>query len=191
MFHCPAGPETKLALLQRYHAQPLYLLVEANRAHLSTWLPWVDQCDSIGHTLTYIERGLEQFAAGDGFQTGIWHRGVLVGVVATHVINWTHRNVSLGYWISEDAQGQGIVTFACQAVIDHLFDTLRLHRVEIRCATENHRSRAIPVRLGFEEEGTLRGIEKVGPRYLDLIVYGMLRATWRNLSKDRAIDVSP
>jgi RimJ/RimL family protein N-acetyltransferase len=47
-------------------------------------------------------------------------------------------------------------------------------RVEIRAAPENARSRAIPERLGFTQEGTLRQVERVGDRYLDNVVYAML-----------------
>jgi hypothetical protein len=44
-------------------------------------------------------------------------------------------------------------------------------RVEIRAAPENARSRAIPERLGFIQEGTLRQVECVRDRYLDNVVY--------------------
>ena len=54
-----------------------------------------------------------------------------------------------------------------------------LNRVEIRAAPENRRSRAIPERLGFTEEGTLRQAERVGERYLDSAVYAMLAEDWK------------
>jgi hypothetical protein len=43
-------------------------------------------------------------------------------------------------------------------------------RVEIRAAPANARSRAIPERLGFTQEGTLRQVERGGDRYLDNVV---------------------
>jgi hypothetical protein len=52
-------------------------------------------------------------------------------------------------------------------------------RVEIRAAPENARSRAIPERLGFTQEGTLRQVECVGDRYLDNVVYAMLAEDWK------------
>ena len=53
-----------------------------------------------------------------------------------------------------------------------------LHRIEIHCAPENHRSRAIPERLGFREEATLRETELVCGRWLDSVVYGLLAEEW-------------
>jgi len=50
--------------------------------------------------------------------------------------------------------------------------------VEIRAATGNRRSRAIPERLGFAAEGTLRAAERLGERRLDHVVYAMLAPAW-------------
>ena len=54
-----------------------------------------------------------------------------------------------------------------------------LNRIEIRAAVGNARSRAIPERLGFKQEGTLREAERVGDAYLDAVVYSMLGSEWR------------
>jgi ribosomal-protein-serine acetyltransferase len=59
-------------------------------------------------------------------------------------------------------------------LVDHALATWRLNRVEIVVATENRRSRAIPERLGFHEEGTLRQFQLVDGRYLDCVSYSML-----------------
>jgi ribosomal-protein-serine acetyltransferase len=95
-------------------------------------------------------------------------------MVGFHSVSWGNRSTSIGYWLAEDHQGRGIMTTAVRALVDHAFDEWNLHRIEIHCAPANHRSRAIPERLGFREEGTLRETELVGGRYLDSVVYGLL-----------------
>ena len=52
----------------------------------------------------------------------------------------------------------------------------------IQAAVENARSRAIPERLGFREEGILREVERIGDRMLDDVVYAMLAADWPGAS---------
>jgi len=55
---------------------------------------------------------------------------------------------------------------------------MKLHRVEIRCDPDNLRSRAIPNRLGFTEEGTLRQVAWQYDHFLDLVVYSLLADEW-------------
>ena len=70
------------------------------------------------------------------------------------------------------------MTAVVSALLDHAFYEWELHRVEIHCAPENARSRAIPERLGFREEARLREAELVGGSYLDSVVYGLLEEEW-------------
>ena len=51
--------------------------------------------------------------------------------------------------------------------------------IAIRAGVDNARSRAIPARLGFREEGVLRGEGKGSGGYYDLVVYGLLEDEWR------------
>ncbi|MBK5218995.1 MAG: GNAT family N-acetyltransferase [Thermoleophilia bacterium] len=53
-----------------------------------------------------------------------------------------------------------------------------LNRVEIEAAVANSRSRAIPERLGYREEGTLREAERIGDHYLDSVLYAVLASEW-------------
>jgi ribosomal-protein-serine acetyltransferase len=55
------------------------------------------------------------------------------------------------------------------------FIDLGLNRVVVNCAVDNTRSRAIPERLGFNLEATLREREVGGK---DQIVYSLLRSEW-------------
>jgi ribosomal-protein-serine acetyltransferase len=70
------------------------------------------------------------------------------------------------------------MTAAVRALIGHAFGVWGLHRIEIAAAVENARSRAIPERLGFREEGVRRDGERHGERYLDLVVYSLLDSEW-------------
>jgi ribosomal-protein-serine acetyltransferase len=70
------------------------------------------------------------------------------------------------------------MTEAVRAHVGHAFATWGLNRILIQAAVDNGRSRAIPERLGFREEGVLREVESVGGRMLDGVVYAMLAADW-------------
>ena len=51
-------------------------------------------------------------------------------------------------------------------------------RIADERSVENRRSRAIPDRLGFNQEGTLRQLQLVEGRYLDCVSYSMLAEDW-------------
>lgn len=50
--------------------------------------------------------------------------------------------------------------------------------VEIRAGVRNTRSRAIPERLGFVQEGIERGAERGSRGFYDVVVYSMLEDEW-------------
>ncbi len=158
-------------------ADELQALVERNREHLARWMPWAAGQDREG-TERFLAEAEEQIIRDDGFQAAVEPDGEIVGVVGFHAIDWVNRNTSLGYWLAADAQGRGTMTTTVNALLDHVFYEWELHRLEIQCARENARSRAIPERLGFREEALLREAELVGGRYLDSVVYGLLETEW-------------
>jgi ribosomal-protein-serine acetyltransferase len=62
-----------------------------------------------------------------------------------------------------------------------------MHKVEIRAASGNKKSRAVPERLGFKQEGCIRQAEYLYDHYVDHVVYGMLDLEWaqkKNETKD-------
>jgi ribosomal-protein-serine acetyltransferase len=178
MFPARLRDNACLELLELRHADELYAVTDKNRQHLREWLPWLDNTRSAEDTKAFIRLTRKQLADDNGFQTVIRYRGALVGVIGHHRVDRANRATSLGYWLAPDAQRQGIMTDACRMYIEHAFQTMGLHRVEIRCAVENRRSRALPERLGFRAEGTIRHGEWLYDRYVDHVLYGLLAEEW-------------
>lgn len=171
--------ELELVLLERRHAPELYAVVDAHRAHLRRWLPWVDSCKSPEDSAAFIQTILDQLAAGRGFQTGIRYQGALVGMIGFHPIDHFRRLADIGYWLAESAQGRGIMTRSCRAYVTHAFEAFEVDRVQIRVAPGNDRSQAIPRRLGFEETGRLVEAEWLYDRHVDHVVYSMTAEAWQ------------
>jgi ribosomal-protein-serine acetyltransferase len=178
MFGASLRPGVELRLLEERHAPTLFTVIEENRDHLSG-LPFVDATHVEDDSLSFVRHSLEQFARNEGFAAGIWKDGGLIGVIGTLKIDWLNRKVEIGYWIARAFQGQGIMTDACRAVINHAFAEWDLHRVEIQCASTNLKSSAVARRLGFALEGTRREAHLVSGAYHDLQVFGMLKQHWK------------
>ncbi|MDZ5783259.1 GNAT family N-acetyltransferase [Marinococcus luteus] len=175
MFSYKINDRLELMLLQKEHAGELFALIDKNRGHLKEWMNWVDSVQSVEDTAANIERALEQAAAGGGFRAGIRFEGVLVGVINYHEVDWGNKKTSLGYWLGKEYEGKGIMTHAVEAIANYAFDEMELHRVEIRCAEGNIKSRAVPEKLGFQLEGILKDSERLAGGYVNQAVYGMVK----------------
>ena len=181
MFRRSVGDGIEIRLLELRHAAEIFAAVERNREHLRRFLPWVDLTRSVADIGAFLEKALAAYALGEEMHGGIWIAGELRGAVGHHKIKEADRSVSIGYWLDAGVEGKGVMTRSCRALLEYLFDERRMHRVEIRCATENTRSCAIPARLGFTREGVLRQAEWVNDRYLDLVVWSLLEPEWHGI----------
>ena len=179
MFLHKVDDEVELGLLQQHHSQQLFTVVDQNRAYLREWLNWVDGTQAVVDTQAFIERSLQRFARNDGVTCGIWYRGELCGCIDFYEVNWSDRQGSIGYWLAAPLQGKGIMTRACQGLIRYGFDELNLNRIVIYVAPENVKSRAVPERLEFQQEGLLRQSIWMYDRFFDLVVYSLLAKEWK------------
>lgn len=171
-------PDFVIRSFEAGDAESLFALIDRHRSFLRTWLPWLDLTRAVDDTRMFIEGTQQQLAVNNGFQAGLWNQGRLVGVIGYHRIDWLNRSTSIGYWLGEEFQGRGMMTKACRAMVSYAFDRYHLHRVEIRCAEGNVKSRAIPERLGFLPEGKIREAEWLYDHFVDHMVYGMLAPDW-------------
>ena len=178
VLHLPVDKETQLRLHEERYAGEYFALIERNRAYLQEWMPWASYENSLEDIKAYMKHTLLQFANNEGLQTGIWHHNRLVGSIGYPSLDWADSKVEIGYWIDASMQKKGLVTKACKLLVNYAFDQYHLNKVEIHCATGNTRSRAIPERLGFTQEGIIRQAEKCNGRYHDIVVYGMLASEW-------------
>lgn len=178
MFSYVIDEDTELRLIEPRHAEALNALIERNHDHLKEWLGWLKDGHSLEDTRNFIKRNLTQLAENSGCAVCIWYKGEISGQVGYSYIDWNNRKSEIGYWLGASFQGRGLVTQSCRALINHAFDELKLNRVEIRCGVENRRSRKIPEKLGFREEGVVRQAGWLYDHYVDIVIYGMLASEW-------------
>lgn len=174
-----AGRNLRLCPLRLRDAPELFTLVATNRSHLQRWLPWPETTRCVQDTRTFILRTKSQTRLGVARTYGLWWRERLVGVAGFGWIDPVNRSAAIGYWLAREAEGQGLMTQAVATLLRLGFRTLKLNRIEIRAGVRNRKSRAIPERLGFRHEGTLRQAERLADRFVDHAVYGLLASEWR------------
>ncbi|WP_233532183.1 GNAT family N-acetyltransferase [Paenibacillus alkalitolerans] len=193
MFSKRIDEQLDLRILDHKHVYELYKVTDENRNYLSAWLPWVGETTGEDSTRNFIRNSLKHYADNTGLNCGIFYNNSIVGCIGFHGFDWANLKTSLGYWLAEAYQGKGIMTKSCITMIDYSIKELGFNRIEIRAGVENYKSRAIPERLNFKQEGILRKVEKVGDKYLDHVVYAMIADDWltRESSISTKIEVVP
>jgi RimJ/RimL family protein N-acetyltransferase len=132
--------------------------VRANVDHLLPWLPFAR--NEPEELQTKIER-IRQWRAR--FDTDADYVYAIFNPEETRVVGGTglHKRVGdqayeIGYWIDREMINQGYATEAAGALVKAAFEIMHARRVEIHCDPMNHRSAAVPRKLGFVHEATLR-----------------------------------
>lgn len=174
MFFRHLNNDLKLSLSIPQYAEELFTLTDNNREFLKQWLPWLDSITEPSDTRKFLEEQLLRFQRGEAMHITIFHRDQIAGVLGYNTIDQVNGIGHISYWLGREYNGKGIMRMSVKDVIGLGFQYYSLNRIEIRCAVDNRRSRAIPESLGFQQEGIIRRAEKVYTRYMDHVVYGLL-----------------
>ena len=139
-------------------AQLLKEAVDASLEHLRPWMPWAnDEATDVDSRVALLREFRAKFDLGQEFVYGIFdadESGVLGGT-GLHMRSGPDVR-EIGYWIHVDHIGKGLATESTAALTNVAFVVDGVSRVEIRCDPVNVRSSAVPAKLGFTHEATLR-----------------------------------
>lgn len=152
--------------------------INRDRKYLHTWLPFVDQTRKLQDTVMYIESLLSDAEKEKNEVFTVWYMDEFAGLVGYKDIDRINHKTEIGYWLAEKMQGKGIMTRTVRKLIDFGFRNLDLNRIQIKVATGNHKSAAIPARLDMVMEGVERCGEFHTNGYYDLYVFSMLKKEW-------------
>jgi RimJ/RimL family protein N-acetyltransferase len=139
-------------------AAPLKAAVDASLDQLVPWLPWArEEPQPLDAKVELVRQFRGKFDLGKDFVFGIFDREerALIGGTGMHArVGQGAREI--GYWIASAHAGQGFATEAAAALTRVGFEIEKLERMEIHCDSLNVRSAAIPRKLGYTHDGTLR-----------------------------------
>jgi len=179
--HIQVNEHLQIRPLRIEDAKQFFEIVDSGRAYLREWLLWVDTLTTVEQVETNIKEAMENAEHGRSYRYGIFMDNKFIGVVEIKNINKFSDDAQMGYWLAEEWQGRGIMTDCVRALITYCFNELNLRRISISIADANKKSRAIPERLGFVHEGTIRECMCHYGVYCDEIIYGVLKSDWNKL----------
>ena len=180
MFFREISDDIKVSLTIPQYADDIFSLIARNKAYLKVWLTWLDAVQDSSDISSFIASRLCQFYKGESLHETIFYKNKVAGVLGFNSIDRVNGIGYVGYWLGEEFAGKGIMTLAVHDLIVLGFDYFSLQRIDIRCAEENMKSRAIPERLGFSNEGVIRNAQLVNGSYHNHVIYGLLKKQNQN-----------
>jgi len=175
--------ETKRLLVRCYSPSDAPLLAESVREsleHLRPWMPWVDnEPEPMEVKVERLRQFRGLFDLGQDFIYGIFNtrETKLIGGTGLHT-RLGESELEIGYWIHKDYINQGLVTETTAALVKVAFELIHIHRLEIHCDPKNVASTAIPRKLGFTHEGTLRAKTRFLDGWRDGMIWGLLETEY-------------
>jgi ribosomal-protein-alanine N-acetyltransferase len=182
------GERTILRYADERDGPAFLALLERSRTHLAPWMPRTAR-GAQPALATRFQRMLRPTCdSGGRLRLLVCARDDrrLLGVVSLGGISeWPSLDCHIGYWIGVGETGKGLMRDAVSALVDHAFESRRLHRVAANILPANRRSIALVEALGFAREGLLRGLIEIDGAWRDHECWSVLSTEWRGGALDR------
>ena len=152
----------------------------ASDPEVSRYVIW-ETHRSIEESRAFLKLAIAKYENGGEPDWGIIYKGDhrLLGTCGIAAWEPDHARAELGYVLSRDYWGRGLMAEAVRAMIRFGFDRMKLNRVEARCIAENTASARVMEKAGMVYEGTLRQRELIKGAYRDMKVFSILRGELR------------
>lgn len=165
----------------------IWKVIYKHRDYLKTWLSFVPELNLSGER-TFLSSVLMEPYEKRNIIFKIQKRSAICGLVGFLNTDIANHRTEIGYWLLPKHQKKGIMTQCVKHLCLWAVKERDMNRIQIRCATQNYPSNAIPQRLGFQLEGTEREGELLSSGlYTDINVYSILKKEvelWKEEEED-------
>lgn len=169
----------KLVFPEEKQAEELFEIIETDRKALSEWMPWTKNVKSKKDEIEFINYAREKNAKYQLLELAIIAGNQPIGMIDLHSIDRDDRRAEVGYWMFSKYQGKGIMTESLKHLLSIAFNELDLNKIIVMADSKNEKSRAIPQRLGFRQEGTLKEEIFMNKQFRDLDVFAITTSEYK------------
>jgi RimJ/RimL family protein N-acetyltransferase len=172
--------ETPRLVVRCWEPKDARLLNDALHAswdHLRPWMPWArGEPPALEDTVALLRRWRGQFDLDQDYTYAIFNHdeSQVLGSTGLHTRGGAGVR-EIGYWIHVDHARRGYATETSAVLTRVAFELAGIRRVEIHCLPHNVRSAAVPRKLGYVYEATLRQrLDEGDGTFGDAMIWTML-----------------
>lgn len=168
--------KTERLILRCFEFKDVYELksaIDESKDHLLRWMAWAKhEPEEVDKKLERIRRRRVEFDTDEAYHYGVFLQedNKFIGSISL-MRRSGDKSLELGYWLHVNYINKGYITEAASALVKIAFELHQVERVEVHCDEKNFKSAAVPKKLGFTHEATIRSNEKNedGTRKRDMI----------------------
>ena len=179
------GAVIRLEPIRRQHAELFWEIAKDDLEDIFRWIPYSMKTREDFSKL--VDKVFEEQQRGESvaFATVERSSGRTIGSTRFMNIDRTNRRVEIGStWIAPPWQRTAVNTEAKYLMLRHAFEQWKFIRVELKTDALNQKSRNAILRIGAQEEGTLRRhlITWTG-RVRDTVYFSILDSEWPEVKR--------
>lgn len=157
--------------------------VGRNLEHLRPWMGWANEENAqTDYQFPRLRKARARFDLDEEYVFGIFSRDGqhILGSTGLHT-RLAPAALEIGYWIDKDHINQGLATETSAALTKVAFEIFKVRWVEIQCDPLNLASAAVPRKLGFTLEATLRARStNIDGSLSDSMIWSLLASEYPN-----------
>lgn len=143
---------------------------------VAKYVTW-DRHETIDNTIDFIMFVLEQYQSKKiaPWAIEVKETNEMVGTI--DFVSWSthHHHAEIGYALSQQYWGKGMIPEAATALLTFGFENMNLERIEARCFVENTASAKVMEKIGMTREGTMKKKMFTKGKFWDVNCYAILR----------------
>ncbi|MGG3556601.1 GNAT family protein [Peribacillus frigoritolerans] len=148
----------------------------ASEPVVSRFVPW-EPHNTIQDTYEFLNLIHKQYQEGKIAPWAIEFKQTKKVIGTIDFVAWSpiHSRAEIGFILSKDHWGKGIILEAATKVIEFGFNKMKLNRIEAPCMVENIQSQRVLQKMGMKLEGISREKYFIKGKYRDMAMYSVLR----------------
>ncbi|MDO7908711.1 GNAT family protein [Paenibacillus sp. JX-17] len=143
---------------------------------VSTYVPW-ETHKKIEDTLEFLNFVFKQYRQGKLAPWAIEYKENRKVIGTIDFVAWStpHHSAEIGFILSKEYWGRGLVVEAALKVIDFGFEHMKLNRIEALCIVENVQSQRVLQKIGMSLDGVSKEKYLIKEKFRDMAAYSILK----------------
>lgn len=134
-------------------------------------------CNNLDEAMALINIIEQKLETNEGINWAMTLKGsnTLIGFIGHYRIKWEHFRSEIGYMLSPEFQGKGIVSEAVKLIVDYGFKEMKMHSLEAVIDPANTASARVLEKNDFIKEAHFKENEFFEGKFIDSVIYSLLK----------------